>query len=36
MSDRFEYDEVLHELPDNGGAYVIFRGISRKNLERAA
>lgn len=24
MSDRFEYDEVLHELPDNGGAYVIF------------
>ena len=24
MSDRFEYDEVLHELPDNGGSYVIF------------
>ena len=21
---RFEYDAVLHEMPDNGGAYVIF------------
>lgn len=24
MTNRFEYDETLHELPDNGGAYVIF------------
>ena len=24
MSSRFEYDEIIHELPDNGGAYVIF------------
>ena len=24
MSNRFEYDEIIHELPDNGGAYVIF------------
>ena len=24
MSNRFEYDEILHETPDNGGAYVIF------------
>ena len=24
MTDRLEYDEILHELPDNGGAYVIF------------
>ena len=24
MSERFEYDEILHEQPDNGGAYVIF------------
>lgn len=24
MSERFEYDEILHELPDNGGAYVVF------------
>ena len=24
MSRRFEYDEIIHELPDNGGAYVIF------------
>ena len=21
---RFEYDAVLHEMPDNGGAYVVF------------
>lgn len=21
---RFEYDEILHEVPDSGGAYVIF------------
>ena len=24
MEQRFEYDEILHELPDNGGAYVVF------------
>ena len=24
MSNRFEYDEIIHETPDNGGAYVIF------------
>ena len=24
MSSKFEYDEIIHELPDNGGAYVIF------------
>ena len=24
MSCKFEYDEVIHEMPDNGGAYVIF------------
>ena len=24
MSNKFEYDEILHETPDNGGAYVIF------------
>ena len=24
MGNRFEYDEILHETPDNGGAYVIF------------
>ena len=21
---RFEYDAILHEMPDNGGAYVVF------------
>ncbi len=21
---QFEYDAILHELPDNGGAYVVF------------
>ena len=24
MSKRFEYDTALHEIPDKGGAYVVF------------
>ena len=24
MKKRFEYDEIIHETPGNGGAYVIF------------
>ena len=24
MGNKFEYDEIIHETPDNGGAYVIF------------
>lgn len=24
MTERFEYDEILHELPEKGSAYVIF------------
>ena len=24
MSNKFEYDEIIHETQDNGGAYVIF------------
>lgn len=24
MENRFEYDEVIHEVKDKGGAYVIF------------
>ena len=24
MNKRFEYDTVLHEVPDKGGAYVVF------------
>lgn len=24
MNRKFEYDEIIHETPDNGGAYVIF------------
>lgn len=24
MDEKFEYDEILHEIPENGGAYVIF------------
>ncbi len=24
MAKRFEYDGVLHEIPDKGGAYVVF------------
>ena len=29
---RYEYDTVLHELPDNGGAYVVFPWDLRKEL----
>lgn len=29
---RYEYDAVLHELPDNGGAYVAFPWDLRKEL----
>ena len=24
MGNKFEYDEIIHETQDNGGAYVIF------------
>ena len=24
MAKRFEYDEILHEVPEKGGAYVVF------------
>ena len=24
MGNQFEYDEIIHEMADNGGAYVIF------------
>ena len=24
MRNKFEYDEIIHETPDHGGAYVIF------------
>ena len=24
MGNKFEYDEIIHETPENGGAYVIF------------
>ena len=36
MSDRkrFEYDTVLHELDDNGGAYVAFPWDIRKEFEK--
>ena len=29
---RYEYDAVLHETPDNGGAYVVFPWDLRKEL----
>ena len=29
---RYEYDAPLHELPDNGGAYVVFPWDLRKEL----
>ena len=31
-SVRYEYDAVLHELTDNGGAYVVFPWDLRKEL----
>ena len=31
---RFEYDAVLHETPDNGGAYVSFPLDIRKEFGR--
>ena len=24
MTKKFDYDEFLHEIPDKGGAYVVF------------
>lgn len=24
MAKRFEYDEILHEIPEKGGAYAVF------------
>ena len=30
MNDSFEYDALLHELPDSGGAYVAFPWDIRK------
>ena len=30
--DRYEFDAVLHESPDNGGAYVIFPWDIRKEF----
>ena len=32
---KYEYDTVLHETDDNGGAYVVFSGISIRSLEKA-
>ena len=29
---RFEYDAILHETPDNGGAYVTFPWDIRKEF----
>ena len=30
----YEYDPVLHELPDNGGAYAVFPRDLRKEPEK--
>lgn len=35
MNQKFEYDEIIHEIPENGGAYVIFPWDIRKILEEA-
>ena len=31
---QYEYDEILHELPDNGGAYVAFPWNLREEFGR--
>ena len=32
MSEIYEYDSVIHEVPDHGGAYVIFPWDIRKEF----
>lgn len=32
MDKRYEFDAVIHELPDSGGAYVIFPYDIRKEF----
>lgn len=34
MDKRYEFDAVIHELPDSGGAYVIFPYDIRKEFGR--
>lgn len=34
MNQKFEYDEIIHEIPENGGAYVIFPWDIRKIFVR--
>ena len=34
MNKRFEYDTVLHEVPDKGGAYVVFPWNIREVFEK--
>ena len=32
MKDRYEFDAVIHELKDRGGAYVIFPGKGQRHV----
>ena len=34
MNKRFEYDTVLHEVPDKSGAYVVFPWNIREVFEK--
>ena len=34
MNQKFEYDEIIHEIPENGVAYVIFPWDIRKIFGR--
>lgn len=34
MKNVYEFDAILYEVPKKGGAYIIFPGISKKNLEK--
>lgn len=34
MNKRYEYEEILHELPEKGGAYVVFPWNIREEFGR--
>ena len=34
--NRFEFDAILHEEPDDGGAYVVFPWDLRKNFGKGS
>lgn len=35
MPQEYSFDAAIHELPEKGGAYLIFHGTSAKSLAGA-